>query len=39
MNRTWLIVLALALFSAAAVGGCSGPDGGKKNSSLVTETK
>ena len=37
MVRTWLIVLAAALFSAAALCGCSGPD--SKKSSLVTESK
>jgi len=37
MVRTWLIVLAVALFSAATICGCSGPDA--KKSSLVTETK
>ena len=37
MVRSWLIVLAVTLFSAAALCGCSGPDG--KKSSLVTETK
>jgi hypothetical protein len=37
MVRTWLIVLAIALFSTAALSGCSGPD--EKKSSLVTETK
>ena len=37
MIRSWMIVLAVVLFSAAALCGCSGPD--QKKSSLVTETK
>ena len=37
MIRSWIIVVAVGLFSVAALCGCSGPD--QKKSSLVTETK
>lgn len=38
MTRVWWMVVVLAVFSLAAFGGCSGPDGPKR-SSLVTESK